>query len=173
MKLWSCASLLSLLLAPALLGCAAPRPTEFINITYTPSVATGHYATWAFDLEACRDSGDARVDDERVRAELLRSSAAWFREHGFERHAGRAGAAPPDFLVSYAVRVGGDGEAHDGEWLRAKLLLRDTATGRYVWRGERKVLVVQAAARGDLGTTVDVFVEQVLEHLDVLRDPEL
>ena len=116
MKLWSCASLLFLTIA----GCAAPRPTEFINITYTPSVATGHYATWALELEACRDSGDTRIDDERVRAELLRSIAAWFGEHGFERRPGRAGGPQPDFLVSYAVSVAAaGGEAPGGEWLRA------------------------------------------------------
>ena len=155
-----------IVLAGLVLGACSspPRPTEFINITYTPAVDTAHYATWAFDLEGSQDFGDPRVDDEFVREHLLAEIESELTERGFEQRQG--GAA--DFLVSYELWIADTGGAEaTAEWGRGRIFIRDVATGRYVWRGERKAFVSRSDSPEEGTARIRAFVQELLQYAPV------
>ena len=118
-----------------LAACSTPRPTEFVNITFTPSVDTDHYETWDFDLDKCLDLDDPRADGAFIWEHLLANIQEILEARGLERRTGQA----VDFTVFYELWVtdGGDLTGVD-ERARGRIIVRDGTTGRFVWRGERK-----------------------------------
>jgi len=170
---WTGALLAGALVALATLGggCRSPRPTGYINVTYTPSIETAHYRVWAVDEPLCVDSADPRVDDAWIREQLLEAVASELTELGFEQ---ATGGRAPDFLVSYHVHLGLEAvEGRPAEWARSSLTLRDARLERLVWRGERKIFVTRSGAPEVSVDAVRLFVRQLMEHTDVLwTEPE-
>ncbi len=161
-------------LALALGACATPAPTELINVTYTPSVPTEHYATWQFDLAACEDTGDPRIDDDVLRRWVLAAVEAGLERRGYARGP-RAGDDGVDFLVFHELEVAPPGAlAGPDERGRLRLRLRDVATGRQVWRGERKATLTLPGGPDEVAAAEErlrAAVESLLDHVDVLRGP--
>ena len=157
------------LLVAALSACAAPRPTEFVNVTYTPSVDTSHYATWDFELSECRGFGDPRVKDEligplmldAIREELERQGYAWRPDR------------PVDFLVHYELWIADSGGAEAlSERGRGRIVVKDVATGRPVWRGERKAAITRAGSDEERRESVRLFVHELLQYTRKLSNAE-
>lgn len=152
-----------------LVTCQSSRPTEFVNITFTPSVHTDDYATWDFDLDLCRDFEDPRVDDASLRKHLLSAIQEILEARGYERRVDQS----VDFTVFYDLSVtDGGGLAGVEERIRGKILLRDSATGRLVWRGERKVPTGGGLTPEELGPRVRRFARELLQYTRVLEEPE-
>ena len=145
---------LSLALLVAAASCSTPRPSEFVNIVFAPSIPTGHYAAWRFDLEACRDTGDPRVDDAFVREHMLDAIQSELEQRGFKLRTD----GPVDFLVSYQIWFA------DPSRMRGRIVLMDTATGRFVWRGERKAPVSRDLAPDDRIERIRRFAHELLQY---------
>ena len=123
-------------------GCAKQAPQELVIISMTPSVDISYYHTWKFDTAACVDSGHEAVDDEFIRTHLFAAVKEVLAVQGFSFN--EEGSV--DFLVSYHIVLDQVGEqAPDTARARAKLLIRDTKTNRYVWSGEVKRVVTDTA----------------------------
>jgi len=151
-----------------LAACAAPRPTEFINITFTPSVETGHYRTWDFELESCRGFEDPRVDDERLRPMLLEAMREEIEARGFRYAPG----GPVDFRVFYELWVADTGDAAAvEERARGRIFVRDVESGRLVWRGERKAPVSVMPDDAARAAAVRSFAADLLQYTSKLEDP--
>ena len=152
---------LGLLLLAVLGACRGPKVTELVNITFTTSVDTSMWKTWDFDVDACVDSGDPRLDDARLREELFAALEVSLTERGYER------GPDPDFLVSYKMSVTlNEGDVADrGE---GRILLRDVRTGRAVWMGERKAPLVLATSEASY-EGVKVFVEELIQFSEKLK----
>lgn len=134
------------------------RPTEFVNIDFVPYLHVERYETFAVDEAACRDFDDPRVDAALVRDEMLTALDEGLRARGFRRVDGDEA----DFLVHYELWVAPP-EEWTGERLRGRVFVRDTETGRYAWRGERKALV-EGEPREDARAAVRAFVEELLDR---------
>ena len=154
----------------ALFGaCQSARPTEFVNVTFTPSVDTDDYATWDFELDACRDFGDPRVDDAFLREHLLDAIEEGLQERGYRRRVGE----PVDFTVFYELWLTGGGDlAGVQERGRGRILVRDVASGRLVWRGERKAPVGGAATPEQQAGKIRRFARELLQYTRKLEEPE-
>jgi hypothetical protein len=161
---------LILLAALALLGgCRSQRPTEFSNITFTPSVDTDDYATWDFDLGACRGFDDPQVDDAFIRGHLLRAIEEQLAQRGYERRT----TGTVDFTVFYELDLADGGDVPGlAARARARIFLRDVATGRLVWRGERKAPATGEATHEELVERIDRFARELLKHTRKLEQPE-
>ena len=162
MKLLSAAALC---FALAGASCTAPRPTEFVNITFTPSVDTSGYETWAFDTGRCVDAGDGALDD-LVRKLLFAEIELALSERGYVHSADGA----VDFLVWYEIvlePVGGPELV--AERTRSKIFIRDVETNRAVWRGERKAMLGSSMTSAELQHGVRAFVQELLEYTTKLR----
>jgi len=158
-----------LALVAALWACAAPRPTEFVNVTFTPSIETDGYATWRFDLEACRDFDDPRVDDEFVRAHLLEAIRDELERAGYAY----AAEGEIDFLVHYELWVADTGGPTAlSESARGRILVEDVASGRFVWRGERKAAISRAGSDEEREEQIRLFAHELLRYTRKLSDPE-
>ena len=164
------AGALALLGLLGLFACASPRPTEFVNITFTPSVDTDDYRTWDFELESCRDFDDPRVDHDLLRKELLSAIQAELADRGYERSRDE----PVDFTVYYELWItdAGDLVGVDERW-RGRIFLRDVATRRLVWRGERKAPVTGAATTPEQqAEAIRRFTAELLQYTIKLEEPE-
>ena len=159
-------ALVAVLLATGV-ACASPRPTELVNVTFAPSVETDHYATWDFDLAACRDTGDPRVDDAFVRAHLLAAIRDELEARGYARKPGE----PVDFRVSYELWIDEGGPDAVEERGRGRILVRDVATGRFVWRGERKARIVRPTSTEERVERIRLFARELLQYTRKLEDP--
>ena len=151
-------------------ACHSARPTEFVNITFTPSVPTDDYATWDFELASCQDFGDERVDDDFVRAELLAAIEDELTQRGYERRPGE----PVHFTVYYRLWVADGGDLLGvAERSRGQIFIRDVKSGRNVWRGERKAPVTgKARTREEQSELLRRFVRELLEYTRKLEAPE-
>lgn len=160
---------LALVALLTLVACHSPRPTEYINVAFTPSVDTDDYRTWDFELDSCSDIGDPRFDDDFIREKMLAAIQAALGERGYEHRPG----GPVDFTVYYELWLADGGDlAGVEERVRGKILVRDVATGRLVWRGERKAPTRPGSTPGQLAETVRAFVEDLLQYTRKLEEPE-
>jgi hypothetical protein len=159
---------LSIAVLAAVASCSAPRPTEFVNIVFTPSIPTDHYTTWRFDLDECRDTGDPRVDDAFVRSHLLEAIRSELEPRGYAFHSD----GPVDFLVSYQIWFA-DGQALDADpsRVRGRIVLKDVATGRFVWRGERKTMVTRELSPEVRIERIRQFAHELLQYTHRLVPP--
>jgi len=152
-----------------LAGCSTPRPTEFVNITFTPSVDTDHYATWDFDLDKCVDFDDPRADSAFIREHLLAEIQRILEARGLERRTGQ----PVDFTVFYELWLTDGGDlAGVEERARGKIIVRDGATGQFVWRGERKAPAAVGGSPEELLLKIHRFAQELLQYIRKLEDPE-
>jgi hypothetical protein len=153
-----------------LMACAGSHPTEFVIISFTPSVDTDEYRVWDFELASCRDFNDPRVDDDFVRAELLAAIQSELEERGYERRP----EGSVDFTVFYELRVS-DGEDQAGirERMRGRIIARDVASQRLVWLGERKAPVTgKASTREQQTAMIRRFAQELLQYIRKLEEPE-
>lgn len=158
----------SVLLALAIAGCKSPRPTEFVNIVFTPSVETDHYATWNFELESCVNVDDPRVDRDLVHRQLLAAIRNEIEGYGYTYQA----IGTPDFRVYYELQLKGSTET--AERAHGRITIRDVATGRLVWRGERK-RPVDGRAEGEEQQIdqIELFAHELLRYTHKLdQTPE-
>lgn len=152
-----------------LAACSTPRPTEFVNITFTPSVDTDHYATWDFDLDKCLDFDDPRVDAAFIREHLLAEIQSILEARGLERRTGQ----PVDFTVFYELWLADGGDLPGiEERARGRIIVRDGATGRFVWRGERKAPLGTGLTSEELLPKIQRFAQELLQYIRKLEDPE-
>ncbi len=153
------ASLLALLCGFG--ACAAPASEEVINITFAPWIETDHYTTWDFDLEACIEFRDVRIDAELVRFELLAAIEEEIEARGKERRRG----AEVDFLVHYELVLADGGDLSDvKERIRCRMFIRDVRTGRLVWRAEKKTPLIGLVQKPEVPTVVRNYVREVLQY---------
>lgn len=159
---------LSIAVLAAVVSCSAPRPTEFVNIVFAPSIATDRYKTWRFDLDACRDTADPRVDDAFVREHLLDAIRGELEPRGYAFHTD----GPVDFLVSYQIWFADPGAIDaDEARMRGRIVLKDTTSGRFVWRGERKAVVTRALSPAVRIERIRRFAHELLQYTHRLGPP--
>ncbi len=144
------------------LGCATSEVTEYVNITFTPSIDTSHYTRWSFDPSQVRDTGDPRVDDTLLRKKLLEALEQELAALGYE-----CVEEDPDFLVFYHMEILPP-VAEFAERGRGRIFIEDVGTGRHLWCGERKapLLVHKASANYD---GVGVFVHELVQYTSKLK----
>ena len=152
------------ILALALSACAASGSEELVNITFVPSVRADEYRTWAFDHSACRDSGHPDVEDEEIRTYLLEEIERELVRLGFEHRP----QGEVDCLVYYEVIVepGPDESLIQGR-VRGKIFVKDAATGKRVWRGERKAAIQRRFTGEEQRARVREFVQDILQYTGV------
>ena len=142
-------------------ACKSERPTEFVNVAFTISVDTDDYKTWAFDEAACENFDVDWIDHAALRAEMFESIERVLTDQGNARVA----ADEADFLVSYEfwIEPGTTRETKVAN-ARGSILIRDSDTGRFVWRATRKSPLVKRGDTGDPRDRVHEFVESMLRY---------
>ena len=154
---------LALILVCACVPCAckSERPTEFVNVAFTISVDTDDYKTWSFDEAACEDFNVDWMDHAALRAEMFESIEEVLAGYG----RARTTADEADFLVSYEFWIE-PGTTRETKAANAKgsIVIRDSDTGRFVWRATKKSPLVKRGNTGDPGDQVHEFVEAMLRY---------
>lgn len=152
--------------ALALAGCKSEPKEEFINLAFTISVDTKEYRQWDFDLDACEDFSVDWIDAEVVRQTWMETVTEYLDERGFERSAD----GETDFLISYEFWVeDAPTEGADGAAARGSIVIRDAASGRFLWRATRRAHLHPDQPRVDTETGVRTFTEAMLDHIGKLR----
>ena len=99
----------------------------------------------------------------------LRAASVELGGRGYERRPGEA----VDFTVYYQLWVtdGGDLAEIEERW-RGRIYARDVATGRRVWRGERKTPVTgKNVTRAQQSEEIRRFAADILQHTRKLEEP--
>lgn len=163
------AHLLAAVLLAALGACSTPRPTEFVNVTFAASVPTDHFRTWDLELASCRGFDDPRVDDDRVHELLVDALREELEGRGYPYRPG----GEVDFRVYYELWIADSGDPDAvTERGRGRVFVRDVASGRLVWRGERKAPVSREADATRTEAAVRAFVAELLQYAPQLAGPD-
>jgi hypothetical protein len=121
-----------------------------------------------FELESCVGFPDSLVDGERLHLLLVEAIREELHRLGFRQTPGE----DADFRVFYELWVDDSGgPASTERHGRGRILVRDVATGRLVWRGERKALVSQAPDDAARREAVHLFVTELLQYTGKLGEP--
>jgi hypothetical protein len=159
---------LVLFLAALATSCRSKRPTEFINITFTPSVDTSHWETFAFDFDRIEEADHQDLDTPFLRDRMLAELEVELTGLGYER----GEPADADFIVWYRFELTGEvAVASDGVRvapMRGLIYLADVRTGRFVWRGERRARVAALETDEERAEAVRAFVREVVEQSERL-----
>lgn len=120
-----------------LMGSCASPPPYLVNVVSQPSRIVEAPRTWALDRDACAQSGDPRLDDQALDAALVSALEVVFEQRDLATSVEAA-----DLLVSYKLRVSGEGlESPMDDALRLSLRRADGTTHKFIWLAEPKTRV--------------------------------